>query len=123
MKLKGLGIFLFIGIFSVLPFISIAQDVGGDPDKVGAPNVIKGGKSGPSKHKDTPAEKKVAAAKAKQAKDAAKALKAATKYHEKIQSKQTKEMMKASKAKADSYNQNKKTPWWKRLFTKKRTSG
>ena len=119
MRLKGLGILLLIGIFSVLPFISIAQDIGGDPDKVGAPNVIRGGKDGPSKHKVSPQEKKAEDTKAKQMKEAAKAEKAAIKYHEKIQSKQTKEMMKASKAKSDSYNQNKKPPWWKRIFMKK----
>jgi hypothetical protein len=119
MKLNGLGIILLIGIFSALPFITIAQDVGGDPDKVGAPNVIRGGKSGPSKHKLSPQEKKAADTKAKQMKDAAKAEKAAAKFHEKIQSKQTKEMMKASRAKADAYNQNKKPPWWKRIFMKK----
>jgi hypothetical protein len=122
MKLKGLGILLMIGIFSVLPFYSIAQNGMGDPDKVGAPNVIKGGKGG-SSHKSSSAEKKVVKAKEKQAKDAAKAYKAAMKYHEKIQSKQTKEMMKASKSKADAYNQNKRPPWWKRLFMKKGSSG
>ncbi len=119
MKLKGIVIFLMLGLFSTLPYYSLGQESSNDPDKLGAPNIIKGGKSASSKHKMSSQEKKAAKAKEQRMKDAAKAEKEARKFHEKIQSKSTKEMMKASKNKSEGLHDNKKTPWWKKLFRKK----
>ena len=119
MTFKGIGLFLMVGLFSILPLISIAQDDGNDPDKLGAPNIIKGGKSSTSKHKMSSQEKKLAKAKKKRMKEAAKAEKEAKKFHDKIQSKSTREMMKASKNKSDAWHDNKKVPWWKKIFRKK----
>jgi hypothetical protein len=105
--------FLFIGILSLLPALIMAQD--NDPDKLGAPNVIETGNSG-NKHKMSANEKKAADTKARQKKEGDKMYKAALKQHAKNQSKNTRDMMKASKKQADKINSNDKKPWWKRIF-------
>ena len=90
--------------FLMMPFLSFSQDVDARSPK---PN------SGSSQQ--VKADKK----KAKQQKEAAKGLEKGIKRHEKLQAKNTKKMMKASKKKSKRWNENKKEPFLKRLFTKK----
>ncbi len=118
MRFKLLGILFFTGIFLINPILSSAQESSNDPDKLGAPNIIRTGKSG-NKHKLNKQEKQAAKTKAKQQKEADKAAKAAAKFHEKIQSKATKQMMKESRNKSEALHGNKKIPWWKKIFRKK----
>ena len=107
-----LGLGFIIGI-SLMPFHAKAQD--NDPDHLGAPNIIKSGHSG-NVHKPDKNEKKAAAIKAKQKKEADKAYKEGQKFHQSIQQSNTKAMMKESKRKAQKVRDNDPRPWWKKIF-------
>jgi hypothetical protein len=105
--------YLAVVALSLLPVFLMAQD--NDPDKLGAPNVIETGRSG-NKHKMSANEKKAADTKARQKKEGDKIYKAALKQHEKNQSKNTRDMMKASRKTSEKGRDNNKKPWWKRIF-------
>ncbi len=108
---------VLLGMFLSLPCWMAAQD--NDPDKLGAPNVIHTSSHEKENPKVVDAQKKAAKVKKQQEKDAAKAEKEGKKFHESIQSKNTKEMMKESRSKSEAWNSNSRPPWWKRIFMKK----